>query len=219
MISLIPPVSSRPYIDMTIDALQKFGVDVAWKDERTLEVGGRQKYSAADVTAEGDWSNAACLIAMGADVEGLDSESPQGDKICIDCFKAIEEGCPEIDISDCPDLGPVLMAYAALHSGCTLKGTDRLAIKESDRRLAMKEELVKFGVDIDVGDDFVKVAGGAKAPKEELYGHNDHRIVMALSLMGTRLGATIEGAEAVNKSFPNFASVARECGAEIEIIG
>lgn len=217
ILKIIPPVSSRPYIDMSIDALSKFGIEAGWQGSETIAIAGSQKYRAADVTAEGDWSNAAFLIAMGADVSGLDPGSLQGDRVCIDYFRKIEEGTPTLDISACPDLGPVLMAYAALHSGCILTGTDRLAIKESDRGRAMKEELSKFGTGVCIGDDYIEVGGGASAPEEALQSHNDHRIVMALSVLATRLGGVIEGAEAINKSFPDFVSAARECGADMEI--
>lgn len=207
MIKLLPPVESRPYIDMTISALRTFGVYAEWQctDKiASVSVPGGQSYTAADVCVEGDWSNAAFFIAMGHDVTGLRSDSLQGDRICTKYFRALEAGSPQLDISACPDLGPVLMAFAAMHNGCTLIGTRRLRIKESDRGSAMKEELAKFGVHVEISENSIDVGCGLTAPSEMLYGHNDHRVVMALAVICALTGGTIDGAEAVNKSFPDF---------------
>ena len=208
-------IESRPYIDMTLEALRAYGIKADWTDERTLRIPGRQIYQASEQTVEGDWSNAAYLMALGADVTGLDDNSLQGDKLCKDYFKQIEDGYCELNIRNCPDLGPVLIAYAAMHDGCTLHGTKRLKIKESDRAAAMKEELSKFGVNIETEDDSIKVGCGINKPETALHGHNDHRIVMALSAVCLKTGGIIEGAEAVNKSFPDFFERIKEAGADI----
>ena len=104
----------------------------------------------------------------------------------------------------CPDLGPVLFALAAVKNGATFLGTRRLKIKESDRAEAMKAELSKLGVASDIFENSVVVSGGAKAPEQALCGHNDHRIVMALSMILTLFGGEIEGCDAVKKSYPDF---------------
>ena len=122
----------------------------------------------------------------------------------------------EIDITDCPDLGPVLAAYAALRSGCTLTGTGRLKYKESDRAAAIRDELAKFGVSIGITEDSMTIGGGAKAPSAVLDGHNDHRIVMALAVMCAQTGGVIDGAEAVNKSFPDFFDKLQAAGIDIK---
>ncbi|MBO4830970.1 MAG: 3-phosphoshikimate 1-carboxyvinyltransferase [Oscillospiraceae bacterium] len=204
VIRLRPPVESRAYTDMTLSALGSFGVNASWNGDLELLVPGGQEYLPRDVSVEGDWSNAAFFLAMGADVTGLDPDSLQGDKVCAEHFAVLDRGHAEIDISGCPDLGPVLMACAALKSGGTFTGTRRLALKESDRGAAMAEELGKFGVRVSVEENRITVSGGAKTPSEPLSGHDDHRIVMALSVLCTRTGGTIEGAEAVSKSFPDF---------------
>ena len=214
-IRLVGDVESRPYIDMTLAALKAYGIKAEWADERTLLIPGRQAYQASEQIVEGDWSNAAYLMALGAEVKGLDDNSIQGDKVSRDYFKQIEAGYCELDIRNCPDLGPALMAYAAMKSGCKLIGTKRLRIKESDRAAAMKEELSKFGIEAELGDDSVKVGCGIEKPSEELYGHNDHRIVMALSALCLKTGGVIEGAGAVNKSFPDFFERIKEAGADI----
>lgn len=217
IIKLSGAIESRPYIDMTMDALKSFGIRSEWKGSRTISVPGAQKYSPSDVTTEGDWSNAAYLMALGAEVYGVDDNSLQGDKVCKTHFGMLDRGFAEIDISDCPDLGPALMAYAAMREGCMLHGTGRLKIKESDRGSAMQAELSKFGVNADISENSIRVYSGINTPEEMLFGHNDHRIVMALAAVCLKTGGVIEGAEAVNKSFPDFFDAIRTVGAEFTI--
>ncbi len=222
VISLTAPAESRSYIDMTLDALKRYGVEARWQDSETLLVLGKQRFLAPaesdqPLVVEGDWSNAANCLAMGLSVTGLREDSRQGDRICAAHFKALEQGRAEIDLSDCPDLGPVLMAYAALHHGALFTGTRRLAMKESDRRAAMREELARFGIDVRLGPDRVAVDGVLHAPSGPLSGHNDHRIVMALSVLCAVTGGTIDGAEAVNKSDPAFFDRIAACGARLTL--
>ena len=169
-----------------------------------------------ELTVEGDWSNAAFFLAMGIPVKGLDENSLQGDRVCREYFKALDAGFAELDISNCPDLGPVLFAYAALHAGGRFTGTGRLRIKESDRCAAMEAELAKFGVEVRTGENEITVGNGVQKPLSELDSHKDHRIVMALSVLCTVTGGTICGAEAVCKSFPDFFEVLRSVGVKTE---
>ncbi len=220
VIRLRPPVESRAYIDMTMEALRAFGAEAAWRDETTIAVPGNQTLSPRELTVEGDWSNAAFFLALGADVTGLRGDSLQGDRVCVEHFAALRAGAAEIDLSGCPDLGPVLFAFAAAHHGGTFTGTRRLRIKESDRVEAMREELAKFGVALTAEDDRVTVGCGARAPWEGLRGHNDHRVVMALAVLCAKAGGgTIEGAEAVRKSFPDFFAKLRQLSVEVEEYG
>jgi 3-phosphoshikimate 1-carboxyvinyltransferase len=222
-IAIIPPVESRPYIDMTVQALKEFGVEAVWKDENTLFINAGQKYISKSTAVEGDYSNAAFLEAFnlaGGDVKvgGLKDDSLQGDKIYKALFDQIKSGTPNIDISDCPDLGPVLMAAAALKDGAFFTGTKRLKIKESDRGEAMKQELEKFGIRAEVEEDSITVHKGAlRSPMAELDGHNDHRIVMALSVLASVTGGVIDGAQAVNKSFPDFFDKIKKLGIDAEL--
>ena len=215
LIRLEGKIESRPYIDMTIKALNDFGIEVGWKNETDLAVPGSQRYKANDTTIEGDWSNAANLLALGLEVTGVDPDSLQGDRVCREYFGQLDEGRAELDIADCPDLGPVLMAYAALNHGATLLGTRRLRFKESDRGNVMREELAKCGVDVKMSEDSITVGCGVKAPSQMLSGHNDHRIVMALAAICARTGGSIEGAEAVSKSFPEYFDKLEGLGIEI----
>ena len=106
------------------------------------------------------------------------------------------------------------MAYAAMNGGARLTGTRRLRFKESDRGQAMAEELARFGVTVKIGENEILVGSETpQAPREILQGHNDHRIVMALAVLCTRTGGTIDGAEAVRKSYPGFWDVRRRLGA------
>ncbi len=216
-----PPFESKPYVDMTIATLKHFGVFAKFEDENTININGGQNYTFADARVEGDWSGGAFLFAlkqMHPDIliSGYSGNSLQGDRICIDCFEKIKNGNPTIDISDCPDLGPVLFAMAAYFGGAEFIGTRRLLIKESDRATAMRDELKKFGATVEIYENSVKVSGGAlHAPTSPLFGHGDHRIVMALSVLATVFGGEIIGAEAINKSYPEFFEVLKSLGGSL----
>ena len=216
IIELAPPVESRPYIDMTISAMNVFGVKAIWESGNRITVPGNQRYMPREFTVEGDWSNSAFLIAMGISVTGLNDSSLQGDRICKDYFLKLKKGFANLDISDCPDLGPVLFAYAAMHRGGRFAGTNRLRLKESDRCAAMKTELKKFGTEVIIGNNEITVGSGIRKPDGLLDSHNDHRIAMAMSVLCAAVGGTISGAEAVGKSFPDFFEVIKAAGIEVE---
>ena len=209
-IKLIPPVESRSYILLTISALAKAGVKVIEKSETEYLIPGGQKYRPVDIAVEGDYSNAAFLDAfnyIGGDVrvKGLDCDSLQGDRVYREYFEALKDGAAAADISDCPDLGPVLFAVAAANRGGTFTGTRRLKIKESDRGRVMCEELAKFGIETEQGEDRIVIKdGGLKKPDAVVFGHNDHRIVMSMALLLSITGGELDGAEAVSKSYPGF---------------
>jgi len=220
---LIPPVESRSYIDLTLSALRDFGVEASWTDECTISIPGSQCYKACSMPVEGDWSNAAFLSALGivsGDVTalGLREDSLQGDRVYRQHLEALKGGFADISLADCPDLGPVLFAVAAALSGAHFTNTRRLRIKESDRVQAMAEELAKFGVRLEISEDEVTVLpGDMHAPREALWGHNDHRIVMSMAVLLTRFGGVIEGAQAVRKSWPGFFHALRALGVDLEL--
>lgn len=203
-------LESGSYLGLTVKALADFGVRVSRKDEHTIYIKGNQTYKPRKSTVEGDYSNAAFFEALNTiggnvAVSGLSDESIQGDRVYKELFDSLMRGYPEIDISDCPDLGPILMAVAAAHNGAVFTGTHRLKIKESDRGNAMAEELAKFGCNVVVEDNRITVNKcELQAPNVPVLGHNDHRIVMSLAVLCTLTGGTIHGAEAVEKSFPDF---------------
>lgn len=221
-IMLTGDIESRPYIDMTIEAMKKFGVCAKWTGENTIIIKGDQKYSPADVTVEGDWSNAAFFEAMNfvggnVSIDGLDKTSAQGDKICMEYFEKLAAGAPTLSLTDCPDLGPVMFAAAAELSGATFTGTRRLRLKESDRVASMAAELSKFGAEFEILDDTVVVKNTAlHAPTKTLSSWGDHRVAMALSVLMTKYGGELSGAEAVNKSMPDFYEKLSSLGAEVK---
>lgn len=220
-IEILPPVESRPYIDMTIKVLEKFGVKIEETEKNKFFVKGGQRFASGTYDVEGDWSNGAILFALNAfgsnvAVSGLDENSVQGDKVCVEIFRALEKGNATIDLSDCPDLAPIAFVVAAEKNGAKFTGTERLKIKESDRAAVMAEELAKFGAWVDVFDDYVVVhKAELHASSKEIRSHNDHRIAMSLAVLMTKFGGVLDGAEAVKKSFPDFFDVMKRAGAKV----
>ena len=222
-IRVLPPVESRAYIDLTIDVLKKAGIEIVEKEENVFSIKGNQRYVGGEYVVEGDWSNGAMLLALnelGGNVEvvGLDENSVQGDKVCMTIFKELNEKKAVIDLANCPDLAPIAFCMAAVKEGATFVGTRRLKIKESDRAQAMAQELAKFGIDVEVRENEVVIhKNDIKTPDCAICGHNDHRIVMACSILLSTVGGVIDGAEAVKKSFPNFFETIGKLGVKYEI--
>lgn len=220
-IRVTEPFESRPYVDITLSVMEQFGVTVNKQEDNLFEIPGHQHYRAKSTNVEGDWSNGAALLAFGVlghdiSVGDLDAESLQGDRVFNALAEALLRG-EVLDISDCPDLGPVLFALAAAKGGGRFVGTSRLSIKESDRAAVMAEELAKFGIALRVLENEVEVLPGVLcAPREVLRSHGDHRIVMALTLLGALVGCEIEGAEAIAKSYPDFLTELSTLGLEVK---
>jgi len=214
-LEIIGNFESEPYVDLTLKALKDFGIEIK-REKNTFYITGNQRYRNCEAYVEGDLSNAAFLEAfnlLGGNVEvfGIEKNTLQGDRVFIEMYKDLKNGKREFDLSNCPDLAPVMFALSSAFGKTVFTGTKRLKIKESDRAEAMAQELSKFSVKTEVYENSVIVNGGSlKAPEKTLCGHNDHRIVMALSLLLTLYGGEIEGAEAVSKSFPNFFEVLRD---------
>ena len=221
-IHVLPPFESRSYIDLTISALGSFGAEVAFTDAYTIAIKKSQLHGWSG-RIEGDYSNGAFLDAfnyIGSQVQvgNLKPDSLQGDRVYQDYFRQIAEGTPTLDISDCPDLGPVLFALSAMKNGAVFTGTDRLKAKESDRGMAMHQELQKLGGGLIFGNNTIRVPKQALTYRNAvLSGHNDHRIVMALSLILSKIGGSIEGAEAIRKSYPGFFEDIKNMGSEVQI--
>ena len=224
-LEIIPPVESKPYIDMTLEALSSFGINIEKRSENIYFIKGNQSYKAANVNVEGDYSNAAFLEAfnlIGSDVEvsGLNPQSLQGDRVYYEMFYKLKNSFCTFDIADCPDLAPVLFSVAALCHGGKFTGTKRLKWKECNRGEAMKEELSKCGIELSIDENEITVhKGTAKAPIDIISSHNDHRIAMAMSVVLSVVGGIIDGAEAVNKSYPDFYDNIKKLGGEVECIG
>lgn len=209
-IILTTKTESRSYIELTRSALAEFGCCVEWVGDSALLIKGGQKLYARSLSVEGDWSGAAFIEALGylggvVKVSGLNENSLQGDRAYREYFAALDKGFCEINIEDCPDLGPILFSFASIKHGGRFTGTKRLKIKESDRVEAMRAELAKFGCELEVEENSVTVNKCAlHTPTERLSGHNDHRIVMSLAVLCTLFSGEIEGCEAISKSYPDF---------------
>ncbi len=222
-IHILPPFESASYVGMTIASMKEFGVEVCEEDDLTFFIKGGQKYQSRTIDVEGDYSGSAFLDAfnfIGGKVEtlGLNENSLQGDMIYKKYFTLLDYGTPNLDVSDCPDLAPILMTLAAERNGAKLLGTKRLKIKESDRGVVMAQELSKFGADIELFENEIVVHKSTlSSPKELLCGHNDHRIVMSLAVLSSVYGGEITDAQAVAKSFPNFFEIIKQLGVEVNI--
>jgi len=231
-------LKSKPYIDLTLKVMESFGRKVSHTNYEFFHLEPQDKnYEPQIYKVEGDWSGGAFLLVAGAiagkiTVKGLDTSSTQADK---EVMRALEDcGCDlsvtddeikigpaklrafEFDATDCPDLFPPLVALAANCEGITqIKGVSRLAHKESNRGLTLQEEFRKMGINITLQDDVMLVEGGSKILGAKVHSRHDHRIAMscAVAALNANGSVTIEEADAINKSYPNFYEHLQELGA------
>lgn len=223
-IKLTTALESRSYVDITLSVMKKYGVSATWQNAGTLYLSSNQTFEACSMAAEGDCSSAAFLSAFNllggsVTVDGIESDTLQGDRVYMEYFKLLEQGAPVLDVADCPDLAPILMTLAAFKNGAVLKNTARLKMKESDRGETMKKELSAFGADIDVFENEIVVKKAPlHAPERTLSSHNDHRVAMSLAVLLSAFSGEIETAQAVSKSFPTFFDVIKNLGIRVELI-
>lgn len=199
------PLASRPYVDMTCQAMAAFGVDTTG-----YQIPGGQVYrSPGEVTVEGDWSNAAFWLAAQAlgsplEVTGLSQTSSQGDRAIARLLQDLE-GCPEIRATHTPDLVPVLAVVAGAANGARFTDCARLRLKETDRLQTTAAMIRALGGQAQIlGDDLIVSGTGYTGGTVDATG--DHRIAMAAAVAATvcRGPVTVLGAEAVEKSYPGF---------------
>lgn len=238
-ITITPPFESRSYVALTCQAMQDFGVQTTWRNENTICINAKEKYKPNNVTVESDYSQAAFFAVLGAikggvTIQNLRADSLQGDKVILEILKRCnaemtqtEQGiyfaksklqATEIDLADCPDLGPILMVLGLFCEGETIiKNAARLRMKESDRIAAMQTEIAKMGGEIKAQADTVRITPAKLNATAHLQSHNDHRIAMALSVaaLGADVPVCIDGAQAVRKSYPDFWQVIKTLGAEV----
>ena len=221
---------SKPYLDMTIDLASKFGVNIQHNDYEEFFVEGDQKYEAADLVIEGDWSAAAMLLVAGAiggeiTLTNVSMLSKQADVAICDAL--VRAGASvtsepnsitverrdlvafEFNATQCPDLFPALAALAAAAEGeSVIYGTHRLEHKESNRAETIAEEYKKLGIEVRLEGDAMYIKGG-KIRSAEVESHHDHRIAMSLAVSALRSDGEllIRNAECVAKSFPDFFAV------------
>lgn len=232
-------LESKGYVDLTIDILSKFGIEIINKDYKEFIINGNQEYKNIDYNVEGDFSQAAFWIVAGILGEKINSNnlninSLQGDKVVInlvkkmggnieinhDFIKTTESKTKGIiiDASQCPDIIPIMTVLAALSEGQSkIINASRLRIKESDRLKAISTELNKLGADvIEVGDSLI-INGKAGLKGGIVDSWNDHRIAMALAIASIKATdeVTITNSDAVNKSYPHFWEDFKGVGGEI----
>ncbi|MEX1002999.1 MAG: 3-phosphoshikimate 1-carboxyvinyltransferase [Crocinitomicaceae bacterium] len=225
----VKDLKSIPYIKMTLELLQKFEIQIEHDNFETFRIKGNQKYQATAYTVEGDWSGAAFWMVYGTiahdlQIRNLNSASLQADR---EVLRAIEKAggsfewtdnllkinkseqlIPfEFDATHCPDLFPALTVLAAAIDGkSSIKGVKRLIHKESNRAFVLKNEFEKLGLQIEIEGDEMCIHGQGNLHGGEIHSNNDHRIAMAGAIAAalTETEITIENAESVNKSYPEF---------------
>ena len=228
-ITIQEPFESKSYVDLTLQMLKNFGITIYQKGN-TYSIPGSQHYQAKNVHVEGDYSQMAFFGVLASlqselTITNMDPDSMQGDKAILQQLQnagakvSIKNNqitvthqllqAQTIDLANCPDLGPILCVLASFCKGYThFIHAKRLRIKESDRIEAMESELKKWGVDISSTEDTITIYGKEAYDRKDIIidGHNDHRIVMAMSVFGlcAKYPSVIHGAEAITKSYPTF---------------
>ncbi len=239
VIRLASKLESKPYADMTVEALSRFGITIDESEDKdglpVYRIRGGQKYRSADVSVEGDYSQAAFYFAANAlgseiKVDNLSEKSVQGDKKILEIIGGIsynkinDSGLRRLpafsaDVSDIPDLVPILAVLGCFTDGTSrITGAKRLKIKESDRLEAIASALGNIGGKITVKDDSLEIEPVTGFHGGVIDGCNDHRIVMASAIASTMADGeiTITGAEAVAKSYPDFWTDFASLGGNIE---
>lgn len=243
-IRLTTKVESEGYVNMTLKTLKTFGIKVQEIDHGWMIKGGQTYAGPRMRFTEGDWSNAAFWLVAGAihgsiGCQGLDMDSPQGDRAIVSLLERFgaetktvlnqitavhkEMKGIRIDASQVPDLVPILCVAAAAAEGKTeIHSAGRLRIKESDRLAAMADCLKKIGVEVEEREEGLLITGGCNPSAGEIVidSYGDHRIVMAMAIAAVSLGVelTINGADAVNKSYPSFFLELEKLGGEVNVL-
>lgn len=222
-------LESRPYVEMTIKVLKDFGIEIVETAEGYEIPGGQSYHGPESYQVEGDWSNGCFWLAAGALLEdgicvsGLDAESLQGDKKIIEILKTFgarveieEEGIKvrrgkltgiQVDVSQIPDMVPALAVVAAAAEGKTeIQNAGRLRIKESDRLHTVTQVLSDLGADIEELPEGLIIKGRGTLNGGKADSYNDHRIAMmaAIASIICKEKVSLQGADAVNKSYPGF---------------
>lgn len=222
-IVLTTKLESKSYVDLTLDVLNKFGIQIINNNYQEFIIKGNQKYKPYDGIVEGDYSQAAFFFVSNClgskiNIKNILPNSLQGDKKIIDIINDYQND-KTIDLNDNPDLGPILFVLASRYEGKThFLNTKRLRYKESDRILAMQKELEKVGVIFEVFDNDLYITGNNKYFNEiEFDVSADHRIAISLIIYSLHFidKAIISGVEAINKSYPDFISDVKLLGGDI----
>jgi 3-phosphoshikimate 1-carboxyvinyltransferase len=237
-VRLTTPLESKPYVSMTLNCLNRFGIEIESSEEMQKYSTVRQHYKPARYVIEGDWSSASYLLAAGAvagdiTVKNLNPDSLQGDKVILnfleDMGTSVEIGnstilvrksalkAIKVDLTDCIDLLPTMAVLAATAEGTSeFTGIARARIKESNRVSAVKVGLEKAGIDVIEEKDKLIITG-SEINEAVIDSNNDHRIAMAFSLIGLKSGnIQIEKAECVAKTYPEFWDILKRVGGKVK---
>jgi len=239
-LEVISPLESRNYVLLTIETLQRHGVHVnVNRNLSHFEVLGGQKPLPTTHRISGDYSSASYHLSAAAITKSpltitnlrqtLEPDSViihllsrMGVRTVANRDNVIVHGgklkAMNVDIRECPDLGPIIAVLGCYAEGKTrITGARRLRYKESDRLASMRSELVSLGADVTETEDGLTLNGPVKLKGGTAQSHNDHRIAMALSVaaLGAEGEIVIEGAECINKSYPNFFEDLRSIGVEV----
>lgn len=228
IIKITSPLESKPYVDLTIDAMNSFGVKVE-EGENEYRIKGGQKYRPCNYTVEADMSQAAFFLvanAIGGSTtpQNLRYDSVQGDRAIIDITKTfLQNGGKAFDVAadDIPDLVPIMTVLACFAEGTShITGCARLRIKECDRLAAISDELNKLGACIEAGSDNLTIHGVKKLHGGDCIAYSDHRIAMSLAIASQKCTEPliIRGAECVAKSYPNFFEDFKNLGGIADVI-
>ncbi|KDR94494.1 3-phosphoshikimate 1-carboxyvinyltransferase [Peptoclostridium litorale DSM 5388] len=234
------PLESKGYIDLTIEVLNKFGIDIQNDNYERFIIRGDQSYRACNYRVEGDFSQAAFWLVAGCissdiDCMDLNMESLQGDREIVDIIEKMgiqiqsseantikalsgDTKAMVIDASQIPDLVPIISVLASLSRGTTvIKNAARLRIKESDRIKSTASELSKLGANIKELEEGLVIDGVESLEGGTVRSWNDHRIAMAMAVASTRCSSpvTIVGSESVAKSYPGFWEDFKSLGGDI----
>ncbi len=228
VIKITSPLESKPYVDLTIDAMKSFGIEVT-EGENEYHIKGGQKYRPCNYTVEADMSQAAFFLvanAVGGNTipQNLRYDSVQGDRAIIDITKAFMQSggkAFEVSAGDIPDLVPIMTVLACFADG-TSRITDcgRLRIKECDRLAAITDELNRLGAKVIADTDSLTIEGVKELHGGDCVTYSDHRIAMSLAIASQRCTEPliIRGADCVTKSYPNFFEDFRTLGGTADVI-
>jgi len=217
-ITVVGKLESKPYVDMTLDALKTFGCSI---EDFTVS-GGKSLVSPGEVNVEGDWSNGAFFLAANAlgseiQVQNLSDTSIQGDRAAAALLPELRKQHCTISAADIPDLVPILSIAAACHHGAVFTDIQRLRLKESDRVASVIAMIEALGGKAEADEGTLTVFGtGLTGGTVDCA--NDHRIAMAAAVGATACekDVILLGAECVAKSYPDYFEIFRRLGGKYE---
>ena len=216
-IHVVGKLESKPYVEMTQQALAAFGVEA----QDFTVIGNRPFCSPKKLAVEGDWSNGAFFLAaqkLGSDVtvSGLLPDSSQGDRKCAELLAKLSDQII-VDAANIPDLVPILAVTAGALSGATFKNIARLRLKESDRVATVAAMIESLGSKVMITENEIQVFPG-KYHSCTIDAAGDHRIAMAAAIAATVADGpvTILGAQCVAKSYPTFWDEYKKLGGSYE---